>query len=150
MKTPFDAALRIEQRAIDAIRLALTAGIAEQRQAAQASEAIEDHIVAERRHGSGDWQCTAHPYLDRIRGQRDAIADARTKIDAEMEDLRNAALAAAGQRRSVARAAAGFRSHATQRRATTEQAQADDFAGAQFFARRLARGSVSRTAAGLQ
>lgn len=140
MKTPFDAALRIEHRALDAVRLALITGVAEQQQAADARLAIEVHIAAERRAASSDWTGMAHPYVARMREHREALAAAGIRIDAAIETLRSEAITAAGQRRSVARAAAAFQTRWSQQQASAEQSQADDFSGAQFFARRLASG----------
>ena len=136
MKTPFDAALRVEQRALDAVRLALITGVAQQRQAAAATLAIEAHIAAERRSASSDWTGMAHPYVARMRTHREALAATGTRIDAAIDTLRSEAITAAGHRRSVAQAAAAFQTHWSHKQASAEQSQADDFSGAQFFARR--------------
>ena len=140
MKTPFDAALRIEQRALDAVRLALITGVAQQQQAADAKLAIEAHIAAERHSASSDWTGMAHPYVARMREHREVLAATGIRIDAAIETLQIEAITAAGQRRSVARAAAAFQTHWSQQQASAEQSQADDFSGAQFFARRPASG----------
>lgn len=143
MKTPFDAALRVEQRALDAIRLALITSVAQQQQAADATQAIEAHIAAERCYASGDWMGMAHPYVARMRNHREALAATGARIDAAIETLRSEAIKAAGQRRSVARAAAAFQKHRSEQQANAEQSQADDFSGAQLFARRPASGAAT-------
>jgi hypothetical protein len=140
LKTPFDAALRVEQRALDAVRLALITGVAQHQQATDAKLAIEAHIEAERRYASSDWTAMAHPYVARMREHREALAATCTRIDAAIDTLRSEAITAAGQRRSVARAAAAFQTHWSQQQASAEQSQADDFSGAQFFARRPGSG----------
>ena len=143
MKTPFDAALRVEQRALDAIRQALITGVAQQQQAAEAKQAIEEHIAVERRAASRDWTGMAHPYVARMRDHREALAATGTRIDAAVDTLRNEAIMAVGQRRSVARAAAAFQTHWSRQQASAEQSQADDFSGAKCFARRPASGAAA-------
>lgn len=144
MKTPFDAALRVEQRAIDAIRQTLIADLARQQQAADDLRVLEEHMAAELRHASDDWRCFAHPYTARLRPYRETLAETSVRIDAAVDRLRDEAVAAAARRRSVARAAAGFQSLWMQAQVSAEQSQADDFSGAQLFARR----QPSRTGAG--
>jgi hypothetical protein len=135
MKTPFDSALRVQARTLNAIRLSLLAEIAREHLVEAEQAALAVSIRREASVAAVDWQLCAHPYGQHQRTQRQRLDNDRRGIHASLETLRGAAMDACGQMQAITEAATGFANDLRRREAGAEQAQSDDFSGARFNAR---------------
>lgn len=129
MATPFDSALRVQRRAMDAIRLSLLAEAVREAEVHAQVRALGVHIIEEHAVAAGDWQLTAHPYGARLRERATRLNTERRGIDARLDSLRDEALAACGQLQAITQAAACYGAATRRQVLATEQAQADDISG---------------------
>jgi hypothetical protein len=144
MKTPFDSALRVQARTMNAIRLSLLAELAREHLVEAESAAVAASIRREASVAAIDWQLTAHPYGQYQRTQRQRLENDRRGIHANLERLRGSAMDACGQMQAITEAAAGFADDRRRQEAGTEQAQSDDFSGARFNTRKRQSAFSSR------
>jgi hypothetical protein len=144
MKTPFDSALRVQTRTMNAIRLMLLAELAREHVIEAESAALAASMRSEARVAAVNWQIGAHPYGQYQRTERLRLDTDRRRTHANLDVLRVAAMDACGQMQAITEAAAGFAIDRRRQEAGAEQAQADDFAGARFNARQRQSASLSR------
>jgi hypothetical protein len=136
MKTPFDSALRVQARTMNAIRLSLLAEIAREHVAEVERTALVADMRREAAVAAVDWQVAAHPYAQYQRAERHRLDHACRGISANLDRLRSSAMDACGQMQAITEAASCFANDQRHREAGAEQSQSDDFAGARFGARR--------------
>jgi hypothetical protein len=129
MPSPFESALRVNQRTLDTIRLSLLAELAREHVVQADLERVDASIAVEASIAASNWQFTAHPYGQRQRADRARLEKDRVGIEARLGGLRDATMEACGQMHAIAEAAADYAASARQRDARSEQALADDFAG---------------------
>jgi flagellar export protein FliJ len=143
MKTPFDSALRVQQRAIDAIRIRI--GLANDAQAALAGERADVDAALARESGvsADDWALASHAYLRRMRGTRTRLERDQIRLDGTLDALRDDVANAYAPLRAMEGAVERFGDASRHAEAATEQARADDFSGARFAATRRSRVGVS-------
>jgi hypothetical protein len=134
MPTPFDSALRVQRRALDAIRLSLLAEAVREAEVRAHLLALDQHIADEQAVAAGDWRLAAHPYGARLRDHAARLDGERAGIDASLSGLRDAALVASGQMQAVADAAGAYRASLARASRASEQNDADE-----IFAARAAR-----------
>lgn len=134
MQTPFDPALRIQQRALDAIRISLLAETACEQALADERDAIDSDLNREAAIAAMDWQVGAHPYGLRIRARRIALERDRCAVDDRLQRLRDAAMNACGQLVAITGAASGFAGDARRRETAADQSLVDDLVGARRHA----------------
>lgn len=144
MKTPYDSALRVQKRAIDAIRVSLHLELARELAVEVESSALALNMREEATVAALDWQVLAHPYVARQRAERSRLDDDRRRIDISLNSLRGAAMEACGQMQAMAGAATAFATDCMHREASAEQAQSDDFAGARISNYRRPSGCAGR------
>jgi hypothetical protein len=140
MKTPYDTALRVQQREIDDMRVAINVQVNVLNQVERSREAVNEKIVSEAAIAASDIGMSSHAYIARMRAEQSRLSNDQAAISARLGQLRSKAVAAYGAFRAVETAADGFRDEAVRASANAEQAGMDDFAAVSFInARRSAR-----------
>jgi hypothetical protein len=135
MKTPFDGAIRIQQREIDEMRVAINVQV-ERSVRIEAQQADTDAVLRnERDIAGGDLLLSSHAYMARMNAERRRLAQDRAVIDVQLNQLRTRATAAYGMSKATEAAAKAYRDEAILAEATAEQGQLDDQS-----ATRVARG----------
>ncbi len=130
MSTPFDSALRVQRRALDAIRLSLLAEAVRAAEVRAHLMALDQHLADEQAVAAGDWRLAAHPYGARLRDHAARLGSESAGIGASIAGLRDAALAASGQLQAVDQAAGHYRASLARAARAREQNEADEgFAG---------------------
>jgi hypothetical protein len=129
MQSPYDSALRVQQRTLDTIRLSLLAELAREQMVDAELGALDVSIAHEASIAASGWEFASHPYGQRQRAHRARLENDRAGIDTRVGRLRDATMEACGQKLAVAHAAASYTASLRQRIARTEQATADDFTG---------------------
>lgn len=140
MKTPFDGAIRVGQREIDEMRVAISAHV-EQLGRVEAARAENEQETRRQREVAGDDVLLASgAYMDRMRAERAQLTKAQAIVDMRLTQLRSDAVAAYGTFKAISAAADNWRHEAEQAIAHTEQGHLDDVANAKFVNdRRTAR-----------
>lgn len=136
MQTPYDSALRVQRRALDAIRLSLLAELAREQAVDAERTALDRRMADEAGVAASDWEVMGHPYVAYQRARRRRLEHDQRGIDASLSRLRGAAMEACGLMQAISGAATGYAAGRIREEAGTEQAHADDFAGARMAARR--------------
>ncbi|WP_395328412.1 hypothetical protein WBP06_13030 [Novosphingobium sp. BL-8H] len=133
MQTPYDAALRVQQREIDEMSVAINreAGVL-----AAVEQAQADAGAALRREADlagADLGYSAHGYFARLRAERRQLTGLQAELSARLETLRAEAVEAFGTFRTIESAADAFRQEAERAQANAEQAGIDDLAALAFI-----------------
>lgn len=135
MKTPYDTAIRVNQREIDQMRVAITLEI-EQLVTIEAAQVGADAAMQHEQAAAFDAPLlSTHGYLARMRATRARLADDKLVADARLTQLRDRAAAAYGTARAIEDAARQYREAAIRVQANSEQSELDDLAGASFHRR---------------
>lgn len=132
MKTPYDAALRLRQREIDAMRLSISVEVNNMIVIDGRCAAIDQSVRAERELASRDINFPVHAFAARMHVERDALCRERAASDERLSALREQAAEAYGALNAIAAAADSHRAQATRLAAIAEQTQMDDFSAARF------------------
>ncbi|KPH62805.1 hypothetical protein ACLIMP_00360 [Novosphingobium aerophilum] len=140
MKTPYDAALRVQQREIDEMSRAISTQAGALGEVEQARERVSVSMRREADLAAGDLGVCSHAYLQRMRGERRQLSVRQAELKARLEQLRDMAVDAYGTFRAIETAADGYRQDAERVIANAEQAGIDDFSAISFIkARRRGR-----------
>jgi hypothetical protein len=138
MKTPYDAALRVQQREIDEMSAAISTHSGVLGEVEKARDRVSRSITREAGLAAGDMAVCSHAYLQRMRGERRQLAATQVVLKAKLDELRDQAVDAYGTFRAIETAADGFRQDAQRVIANAEQAGIDDFAAMSFIKARRA------------
>ena len=126
MKTPYDAAIRVRQREIEDMRLAINVQINQlvhvERSETQTRAAMEREALA----GSFDPAFSSHAYLSRMHAQRSRLQSDRAAMEEQLVRLRSRAAIAYGSCRVMEVAAQDYRAEAERLIANAEQTMIDD------------------------
>lgn len=142
MKTPYDAALRVQQREIDEMSVAISreAGVL-----AAVEQARVDADAAMRREAnlagadmSAGFTIPSHGYFARKRAEQRQLTGLQAELSARLEAMRSEAVEAFGTFRTIESAADAFRQEAERAQANAEQAGIDDLAASAFLKARKA------------
>lgn len=142
MKTPYDAALRVQQREIDEMSIAISreAGVL-----AAVEQARDDANAAMRREAdlagadmSTGFGVPSHGYFARKRAEQRQLTGLQAELSARLDAMRSEAVEAFGTFRTIENAADTFRQEAERVQANAEQAGIDDLAAAAFIKARKA------------
>jgi hypothetical protein len=133
MKTPFDAAIRVQRREIDAMGAAITSHANRLSQIERMHEELRVNAAKEAAVASNDLSMPAHAYMDRIRAEQARISAESAVQNARLAQLRIQAASAYGTCRTIESAADDFRTDAGRRLANSEQAQLDDSAAVAYL-----------------
>lgn len=130
MKTPFDGAIRLRRREIDALRISIRAEV-ERLVVAEAAHADANAALrAERGLAAQDPLLTSHAYLARMQAGRVRAARDLADADARLQQLRALAMEAYGSVRALENAGAAYRDDAQRLIERAEQDEIDDRAAA--------------------
>lgn len=145
MKTPFDSALRVQQRSMEAIRIAISLEISQQTELERAEAALIDSMRRESAIAAQQTLAASSEWLVRMRAHRQQL-----RLDAEGSRMRLALLRAQaaeayGTMHAIENAAERHRENATREEAGAEQARLDDFSAARLV-RARAKAGDRRTA----
>ena len=132
MKTPFDAALRLRQREMDAMRVSISVQVTHLMVIEETRDTIDRTVRREVEIAATNWGSSAHAFMARMRTQRERLVRERESVDARLVGLRMQATAAYGALRAIESAAARFRAEAERVAAAAEQSRVDDFSAASF------------------
>jgi hypothetical protein len=141
MKTPFDTAMRVQRREIDAMGVAINVQVNVLNQIETEREDVQTSIICEADVAAGDLHLSAHAYMERIRAEQSRLNRDGVVQRARLDQMRNKAAVAYGAYRAIEIAAEGYREEGHRRQANAEQAGMDDSAAVAFLkARRAMRG----------
>jgi hypothetical protein len=139
MKTPFDTALRIQQREIDRVGMAIGTETGQLVALEQAKRAALATAAAEVQLAGADPMMSSFAYVSRMRMLRERLEQDRAASAARLDRLRDEATDVYGSMKAMETAADGFRASAALTAATAEQAMIDDISNAALLrARRTA------------
>ena len=130
MKTPFDTALRIADRRLDAVSAAIGVVIDELRQVESAQVALETRIAREMRAAEAQPIVATSRYFDDARTRREELARDRADAQQRLEALRRDAVEAYGAQRALQTAIEHHVADAVRSADAAEQAAIDDMIGA--------------------
>ena len=139
MKTPFDTALRLQQREMDRVGMAIGAETGQLVAIENARTDAERASAAEAAAAAVDPMMSSFAYLSRMRVLRERLERDRAESAARLDRLRDEAIDVFGSKRAMESAAESFRAVEEQAAATADQALADDISmAAMLRARRAA------------
>ncbi|WP_395391337.1 hypothetical protein WBP07_12260 [Novosphingobium sp. BL-8A] len=141
MKTPYDAALRVQRREIDEMSVAISR---EQGVLAAVEQAQADAHAARSREkavAGADLGFVSHGYFARLRAEQRQLTGLQAELAQRLEGLRAEAVEAFGTFRTIESAAEAFKQEAERAQANAEQAGIDDIAAMAFI---KARRSIRR------
>jgi hypothetical protein len=143
MKTPYHAALTIQQRTVDQIKVEISVAIDTADRLHRRATEVQAAIHAEHRVAAADWRLPENRYFLRMRDERARLAADRAAADRQLDQLRARAREAYGSLKAVESAADQFAANVRKAAAAAEQAEDDDRAAAGLLriarARRVAR-----------
>ncbi|TCM17707.1 hypothetical protein EDF56_10549 [Novosphingobium sp. PhB165] len=149
MKTPYDAALRVQQREIDEMSVAISreAGVlaAVEQAQAEASAAVRREADLAGTDMSEGLGIPSHGYFARKRDERRQLTSLQAELSTRLETLRSEAVEAFGTFRTIESAADAFRQEAERVQASAEQAGIDDLAAVAFLKAQRAMRDGQRT-----
>lgn len=136
MKTPYDAALRVADRRLERVRVAIGRAVGELARA----QAAQDHGARVLRRecllAADDWRLTTEHYFLRARDEHARLTAERDASRARLEDLRRKAVVCYGERAAIDEAVSRHHAEAAQAEAAAEQATLDDLSAARLARRR--------------
>lgn len=144
MKTPFDTAIRVQRREIDAMGAAISSHVSMLNRIERVHEELRTNAVREAAVAQNDLNMTTHAYMDRIRAERARLANEQALQNARLAQLRMEAAAAFGTCRSIEIAAEDYRDEAGRLLANSEQSALDDGAAVAYLKAKKLRGSDPR------
>ena len=139
MKTPFDGALRVQQREIDDVRVAINVQVNQLVQIESSRAVVDATIERETAAAADDLNFSYHNYVARMCAERARLREDQAHVDALLARLRSKAAAAYGSFKAIETAADGFKTSAERAIANAEQAQIDDRAASAFTRMRYAQ-----------
>lgn len=132
MKTPFDGAIRVGQREIDEMRVAISAHVEQLGRVEAARVENEQETRRQREIAGDDVLLSSQAYMAHMRAERARLAQAQAMVDMRLTQLRSDAVAAYGTFKAISAAADNWRHEAEQAIAQAEQGHLDDAANAKF------------------
>lgn len=144
MKTPFDTAIRVQRREIDAMGAAISSHMNMLNRIERVHEELRSSAAREAAVAANDLSMTTHAYMERVRAERARLANEQALQQARLAQLRMEAAAAFGTCRSIESAAEDYRDEAGRLLANSEQAALDDGAAVAYLKARKLREVESR------
>lgn len=133
MKTPYDAALRLRQRELDAMSEQIARVSGDLDRIGQQGAAVEEAIRKEESLVSGDYTLSAAAYFTRMRAQRAQLAQNAQDTGRALDKLRGETVETLGSLRAIESAVANYRTEVEREIARGEQATMDDTAAISFI-----------------
>lgn len=145
MKTPYSAAIGVQRRDVDQIRVAISVAIDQVAGLDAARSRAERAVLDERQRLAEDPALPENRWFERMRAERARLAHEQLSADARLDQLRARAREAYGALRAVETAAERYVLDETRRIAAAEQAAADERAAMDFMRSwRLVRAAMGR------
>jgi hypothetical protein len=138
MKTPFDTALRLQQREMDRVGMAIGAETGQLVSLEAARSDAEKASAAEAAAAAADPMMSSFAYLSRMRDLRERLEQDRAASAARLDRLRDEAIDVFGSKRAMETAADSFRAAEARTAAAAEQALVDDISTAAMLRGRRA------------
>jgi hypothetical protein len=132
MKTPFDAALRLRQREIDEVRVAIGIEVGRMLALEQRCDSIDASIRAERAIAGANSGFSSDAFTARMRAERAAVCRDHAACSDHLAKLRMHAIEAYGSFGAISAAVDRHREEALRVANIAEQNQIDDFSAARF------------------
>jgi hypothetical protein len=142
MKTPFDTALRLQQREMDRVGIAIGAETGQLLAIETARSDAEKAAAAEAAAAAVDPMMSSFAYLSRMRMLRDRLEQDRAASAARLDRLRDEAIDVFGSKRAMETAAESFRAAEERAAAAAEQSLVDDISTAALLRARRVAGQV--------
>jgi hypothetical protein len=142
MKTPVDPVIRIEKRSVEGLKIRIAAHMEDHLGLVEAEQRINIDIAEQYRNAAADWALAAHAYGRRKLAERARLSSQRRNIEVELDRLRVDAADAFGRLRAAEEVAGMHRQDARLAQDRADQAEADDFAGRRFTARKRTQDDV--------
>ncbi|WP_448661403.1 hypothetical protein ACG3SL_12170 [Sphingomonas sp. CJ20] len=139
--TPFDTALRVQRREVDAVRVSISVEI-DHITALETRTRAHEITVREERALAHALPIASDAWTARMRAERARMQDAALLAEARLRRLRDQAVEAYGTMRAIETAADRHRAEEERIAAGAEQAAADDLAASRFLRARAARGKL--------
>lgn len=139
MKTPYGGAIRLRQREMDDLRLAIGASDQKLAEVDAQEEALRTQARQERAYALQDFHFSHDAYAARIRLAHIALEAERQKAEAERALLADQIVETYGSLRAIEKADEQYRARAEWRRNNAEQAEIDDLSAASLFNTRNGR-----------
>ncbi len=136
MTTPYDTALRVVERKLDAVRAAIGLAIDELERIENAHIAIENAMIREGLVASDEPRLTTDRYFVRARDHRRQLGEHRAAAHLHLESLRRKAVEVYGSRTAIESAVGAHREAEARSLAAAEQAMLDDLTAARPSTRR--------------
>lgn len=138
MSTPFEAALKVQRRALDDVRVSISVQLNQLMQIQSSGAAIDAAMPRESAVAAADPLMSSYAYVTRMRARRVGIEQEEQVAAEGLDRLRSQAAEAYGSFRAIESADEAYRFEEARIAATAEQARADDVAGSAYVrARRL-------------
>jgi len=132
MKTPYDAALRLRQREIDEMRIAIGAEVGHMLGLEQHRDGIDASLGVEREIAVSHFGFSSDAFAARMRAERAAVCRDHAARNDRLMALRARAIDAYGSHGAITAAADRHRDEARRAASIVEQNQSDDFSAARF------------------
>lgn len=126
MKTPFDTVLRIRQREIDRMRIAIHAETSRLVEIDEASASLQQEIALEYTASAEQWAMSTEAFMRRKLSHRARLLAQRVAISRDIHSLRRQATEAYGFMQVVENAAEVFRADQRRKEQRAEQRASDD------------------------
>ncbi|MES1973664.1 MAG: hypothetical protein V4472_14495 [Pseudomonadota bacterium] len=139
MRTPFDTALRVQHRAVETIRVAISLEIAKQGDLEQVEGRLVDQVRSETALAARFALPASSEWLARMRARRHQLRGEVEASGVRVAALRAKAAEAYGAMRAIEDAADRHRDAAEREAEATEQARLDDFSAGRLYVARKPR-----------
>ncbi len=136
--TPFDTALRIHRREVDAVKVSIGVEI-ERITTIEAHTSAHDTRMRDERALAHAMPFSSDAWTARMKAERARLQEAANLAEARLGRLRSKAVEAYGTMRAIEGAAERYRDEAERTAALAEQGAIDDMAAARFLKARNAR-----------
>ncbi|QJU57424.1 hypothetical protein HL653_06115 [Sphingomonas sp. AP4-R1] len=129
MPTPYDALMRLRQREVDDLRIAISVQIDQLVSIENRHTVINAALAQAQDVTASEVLLNTQSYMARLRAERDAVTNNRKMAGARLSQLRDNAVEAYGALRAIHSAADDYRSDVERSAAQADQAFIDDLVG---------------------
>lgn len=143
MRTPYCAAIGLQRREVDELRISIGVELGRLSEVERRRSQIDADMRRERSVAAEAFEVPATAYFALVRAERTRLEESQRTIDARVTRLRSQAREAYGSLSAVEGAAERYRDEETRRIESAEQAAADDRSAASFLALRAARSAAT-------
>lgn len=139
MKTPYDAALRVRQRELDAVSRAIRSEAGALGAVEQERTRVATTLRSEAELAANDLTLVSPGWQRRMQGERQALTARQAELQVRLDALREIAVDAYGVLRGIETAADDYRAEAARTAAAADQSASDDISAAAFLRNLRAR-----------